>query len=393
MNEPSPSAIAGRADRWDRNDIESRIAHVLERKMRVREQGPYAARTNAQVTRQLESLFAAEGLKGACISDLSRMTGGASKEQFAFSLMHDGAASPERLVLRMDPTMGIVETCRAREAQILAAFAGTVPVPPVRFVDPDGIHLGQPGLITAFVPGVTRPSDIDVHSVSGVGIRFDEWAQKLAPQFVDNLVRIHRFDWRAADLPDFDRPEPGTAQAALRHVNWWARVWEQDRIESVPVITLAERWLRENAPVCEEVVVVHGDYRIGNFMFEEPSGRFTAVLDWELAHLGDFHDDLGWSVQKLFSTQRGDGERLISGLMPRREFLAQYAAAAGKRIDPDVLRYYEVLNAWKCAVLDLSTACYAAHAGQSHQDLVLTRVAITGPVFIDQIVELLKEVA
>ncbi len=391
MTKQSEITPTGHGARWDRTDLERRVAYVFERKMRVRaERGPYSARTNAEVIQQLQRLFAAEGFGGVKITGVARMTGGASKEQFAFTLVHEGSASPERLVLRMDPTMGVVETCRGREAQVLAALAGSVPVPPVRFVDADGIHLGQPGLITSFVPGVTKPSDAAIQAVSGVGINFGRWASILAPQFVDNLARLHRFDWRSAHLPDFDAPAPGTTQAPLRQVNWWARVWEQDLVESLPVITLAERWLRENAPVCADPVLIHGDYRVGNFMFEEPSGRISAILDWELAHIGDFHDDLAWSLQKLFLRRDEHGESLVCSLLPRDEYLARYTAATGNKIDPDVLHYYEVLNAWKCAVLALSTGCFAARAGQSHQDLVLTWVALTGPVFMDQIVELIR---
>ena len=98
------------ASRWDRDDLEARIAHVLARKMRRRDQGVYAARTDQQVTAQLAALFAHEGLRAVEIRDLARMTGGGSKEQFAFSLSHATARAPERLVLRMDPWMGIVET-------------------------------------------------------------------------------------------------------------------------------------------------------------------------------------------------------------------------------------------------------------------------------------------
>ncbi|MCA8967711.1 MAG: phosphotransferase family protein, partial [Planctomycetes bacterium] len=83
---------------------------MLARKLRRRGQGRYAARTDDEVTAQLTALFAAEGLAEVRISDLARMTGGASKEQFAFTLAHAGATAPERLVLRMDPWMGIVET-------------------------------------------------------------------------------------------------------------------------------------------------------------------------------------------------------------------------------------------------------------------------------------------
>lgn len=380
-----------RAEHWDRDDIEPRIAHVLERKLKVRQTGSYSARTNAQVTEQLLRLLKSAGLTGIVITDLSRMTGGASKEQFAFTLVHDDAATPERLVLRMDPSMGIVETCRGREAQILQAFAGVVPVPPVRFVDADGEYLGQPGLVTAFVDGVTAPSDIDARGVSGVGTRFDHWIPKLSPQFVGNLVRIHAFDWQHAALDDFSAPAPGTTQAALRQVNWWARVWEQDSLEAIPLVTLTERWLRDNAPVCAEPVVVHGDYRIGNFMFVEPGGEFSAVLDWELAHIGDYHEDLAWPLLRLLCTFRDDGEMLVSGLLTREEFFAQYRAASGRTIDEDVIRYYEILAAWKCAVINNATAGYAARHGQSHQDLVLTWLGCSTAVFLEQIRQLLQE--
>lgn len=383
-----------RADaRWDRDDIEARIVHVLARKMARRDQGGYSARTSAEVTAQLEALFAHEGLREVRITELARMTGGASKEQFAFTLRHADVARPERLVLRMDPWMGIVETCRGREAQLLKAFSGVVPVPPLRFVDADGEHLGQPGLITQWVAGNTAPSDVAARAVTGVGIRFEHWIARLAPQFVDNLARIHAFDWRAADLPWFDAPAANSTQAALRQVNWWARVWQQDLVEPDPLVTMVERWLREHAPVCAQPVVVHGDYRIGNFMFVEPGGEFSAVLDWELAHLGDFHEDLAWSVQRLFGTPRADGELLISGLLPRDEFFERYAEAAGVSIDPETIRYYEILNAWKCIIINNASACCAARESQSHQDLVLTWMAFGSAVFMAQLNELLEGVS
>ncbi len=376
---------------WSSGDIEARIAHVLARKMARRGQGGYSARSVAEVTAQLDALFAHEGLREVRISDVARMTGGASKEQFAFTLQHADAA-PERLVLRMDPWMGIVETCRGREAQMLKAFAGVVPVPALRFVDADGLYLGQPGLITRWVSGTTAPTDIAAQAVTGVGIRFEHWIARLAPQFVANLARIHAFDWRRAELSYFDAPTPGTTQAALRQVNWWSRVWQQDLVEADPLVTVVGRWLREHAPVCERPVVVHGDYRIGNFMFVEPSGEFSAVLDWELAHLGDFHEDLAWSVQRLFGTPRADGELLISGLMPREEFFQRYAEAAGVSINLNTIRYYEILNAWKCIIINNSSACCAARESQSHQDLVLTWMAFGSAVFMAQLDELFSSV-
>jgi len=133
--------------------IEPRLQHILDRQQIRAKPGPYAAKTSDEVYAPLwavsatRALFAAEGLRRVQISDLARLAGGASKEPLAFTLRHDDAAAPERLVLHMDPLEGIVETCQLREAQMLRAMQGVVPVPAVRFVDPEGQHLGQPGMV------------------------------------------------------------------------------------------------------------------------------------------------------------------------------------------------------------------------------------------------------
>ncbi len=162
-------------------------------------------------------------------------------------------------------------------------------------------------------------------------------------------------------------------------------------VEPVPIMSLAERWLRENAPVCPKPVIVHGDLRMGNFMFEEPSGRITAILDWELAHIGDHHEDIAWVLQKLWGTWREDGEFLVCGLMPRNEFIRQYEEQSGNKVDPVSLHYYEVLNAYKCGVMDLAQAIRAAQESNNHQDIVLTWLATAGGVFLQQLVTLIRE--
>jgi aminoglycoside phosphotransferase (APT) family kinase protein len=325
------------------------------------------------------------------LDGLARMAGGASKEQFAFSLRHADAPEPERLVLRMDPLESIAETCRLREAQMLRAIEGVVPAPRVRFLDPEGEHLGQPGLITSFVSGVTKPTEDASATVSGVGTRYGpHWSRRLAPQFLKHLVAIHDFDWTGAALDAFAVPEAGTKQAALRQVEWWARVWRDDAVEPVPMVRWTECWLREHAPICDEPVVVHGDYRMGNFMFREPSGEFSAVLDWELAHLGDFHEDLGWITQKLFGGWDGSGRFLVCGLMSRGELLEQYQKLSRRTVDAEKLRFYEVLAAWKCAVMNLGPAIRAPLLGNNHQDLLLAWLATAAWLFLGDVVEIVR---
>lgn len=378
--------------RWDRDNMEPRVREILDRTVVDRARGPYRAKTADQVATILEGYFAkAEGLSGITISDVRRMAGGASKEQFAFVLRHTGDSKGTPLILRMDPLECISQSCRGREAQLHIAMKGVVPVAGIRGYDADGEILGQPGMIMNFVDGVTQPTDVKTVGVTGIGSRFDDWVPKLAPQFVDSYIKVHGFDYTKADLSYFKVPRAGTTDAAIWQVNWWSRLGWNALVEPVPIITLTERWLRENAPVCDKPVIVHGDLRIGNFMFEEPSGKFTAVLDWELGHIGDFHEDIAWVIQTLFGVRREDGVFLVCGLMPREEFLDAYQEQSGNRIDPVKLRYYEVLNAYKCAVMDLCQAIRAAKESTNHQDLVLSMLASAGAVFLDRIVQLLRE--
>lgn len=368
------------------DDIEPRIGVLLDDKRTRRQTGPYTPKTAAEVVEGLENLLRNEG---GTIANVRRMAGGASKEQFLFDYL--GPRGQETLVLRMDPLEGLIETCRSREAQILRAMHGVVPVPKVHYLDPDGSRLGMPGLVTSFVAGVTKPPQ-SASSVSGLRTDFSaDWVTKLSPQFIDNLVRIHRFDYAAANLPDFALPDGGPQQMALRQVNWWARVWRDDVVDAFPVMAIAEGWLRANLPDCDDPVMVHGDYRTGNYLFDPEGGEVTAVLDWELAHVGDFHEDLAWNLQPIFANQAEDGAMRISGLFLREEFLAEYEKASGRVINEDALHFYDVLNAWKCAVIDLSSCLTAARDGNNHQDVLLSWLATSAHIVLDHLTRLLQK--
>jgi aminoglycoside phosphotransferase (APT) family kinase protein len=371
-------------------DIEPRIRQLLDEKLVRREKGPYRVLNDADVSARLDALLRARGVTGSRVEGISRLAGGASKEQFLFTLVTPGGA--EKMVLRMDPMEGVVETCRHREAELLTAFDGVVPVPQVRFVDGDGLALGQPGMVTSFVSGVTKPPVQSKVVVSGVGTSFTpEWRERLVPEFIENLARIHRFDWRKADLPHFQAPVAYPTQAALWQLNWWTRVWAEDHLKAYPLFALGERWLRARLPTCDDPVVVHGDYRTGNFMFDPETGKTTAVLDWELAHLGDFHEELAWTVQRLFAGPAEDGKTYICGLMTREDFLSQYEAATGRKVNRRTLAFYEVLGAYKCAAQLLGSSLAAAVRSNNHQDLLLTWLVPLGHTFLAEMARIIEE--
>lgn len=375
---------------YDRDDIEPAIRSVLAHTLRRRALGPYSARSEADVRAALERLFASHGHRGVRITDLRRLAGGASKEMFCFTLAHADAAAPERLVLRMDPLESVCETSRRREFECLRAMRGTVPVPEARYLDADGEFLGNPGLVTGFVDGVTKPSaPTSGTAVSGLGTDYGDFAARIAPQFLANLVAIHDFDWRAADMPSFAAPTAHPRQAALWQTNWYVRIWEQTAPEQIPLVSLVHRWLRENAPACHAPCFVHADYRMGNFMFDEASGRMTAVLDWELAHIGDYHEDVAYVMMKLFGLVGADGRFRCCGLFTREEFLERYQSLSGRTVDPETLRYYEVVNAWKSVVHTFASCIRVAADGNNHQDILLSWLASVGHIVLDEIVGLI----
>lgn len=372
--------------------LDPRVEELLDLRLERRRRGPYKIISTEDLQGKLETWLRGDLGSEVIISDFGRMPGGASKEQFSFVLAGSDGSS-EKLVLRVDPLESIVETCRYRETEALNALADLLPLAQARFVDGDGSKLGQPCMITSFVTGVTRPPTKGKVGPSGVGTTFSrEWRERLTPQFVENLAKIHRFDWRSADLPHYSAPTDFPTQAGLWQVNWWSRVWREDLIVPYPLLTMAEGWMRRNLPACDDPVLIHGDYRTGNFMFDPVSGEMTAILDWELAHLGDFHEDLGWTMQRLFAGAADDsGEVMVCNLLTREALIEQYERTTGRKVNLRTLAFYEILAAFKCAAMNLGTGAGIALRGNNHQDVVLAWLSSVGHVFADEMAGLIEK--
>lgn len=369
-------------------ELEPAIAAMLDRKSERRDAAPYMAKTAAEVAEALTGFFA-RTVPGAIVSNVARMGGGASKEQFVFDLENAGDTSG-KYVLRMDPGEGAVETDRRREFEVLQAMADWVPVPSAVWLAADGEILGQSSSIMAFTGGVTKPSD-SAGRLSGLGTFLGpRWRPVLGDQFIGNLVRIHAFDWSSAHLPSFSAPDADPQQAARWQANWWTRVWYDDLVAPVPAMAAAKNWLEANLPAARELVLVHADYRTGNYLFDEASGKVTAILDWELAHIGDYHEDLAWVVARLFGAF-DNGQFLASGLMSRDEFLERYSRASGRTVDPRTLHFYEVLTAYKCMDICLASGSLAAQQARNHQDVLLSFLATAGHIFHGELCALLEK--
>ena len=257
---------------------------------------------------------------------------------WAFTLVRPGAA-PERLVLRRDPPGHVVNSSRGAELRLLeVAAASGVPVPAVRFGDDDPAPLGSPFFVMAFVEGETIARKL---------LRDAEFAPAraaLPEQLGVALAAIHRMDPAAA--PELVRPPEG-ALAAYVELDRQEEVFRAVAPDPHPAIELALRWLRARTPHAQRLAVVHGDFRVGNVIVG-PEG-LRAVLDWELAHVGDPVEDLGWLCVRAW--RFGNDDRPVGGLCERERLWRAYAAAGGDPVDPGAAHWWEVYGTLKWAVI------------------------------------------
>lgn len=371
-NRPSPEWIAQLRARFP---CEREIDRVLTRKLERRAGPPYRQLSLDALRDGTEALLRSQLKEPFTITEARWLSGGASKLQMSFVLewTQPGVGrSSTPMVLRMEPSEAITETSRLREFQLIKAMEGVVPVPPTYWIDAHGEFLPYPAIVYGFAKGVAKPTR-SAGGVSGVGTYIPpDMRESLGKDFVEHLATTHAFDWRKADLSAYDQPAAGTTQAVEWHLNHWERIWEEDSNEDVPLMRLAMGWLRRNMPPVDHVSIVHGDYRLGNFLFTEHDNRITAVLDWELGYLGDRHEDLTWAIKAPFGHLHEDGKTfLVGSCMPEAEFLARYERASGLSVNRKTLQYYDILNSYKAVAIVLATGYRAPRNGKTHQDVLV----------------------
>ena len=263
---------------------------------------------------------------------------------FDLTLASGPQAGPHACVLRLDLGGKIYETTlsRVEEARVITlAGQGGVPVPRVYWASEDSSLLGRPFVVLGRVDGET----IGRRIVQLPELK--EARQRLPEQMGRALGRIHALD--PSPLAFLPRPRSGSpARAALER----ARA-ELDKVGGAhPGLEAGFRWLVENAPVSSEVVLVHGDFRLGNVIVG-PEG-LRAAIDWEFSCLGDPHEDLAWPFVRDWRFGV-DGLR-FAGISDGESFLAAYEAESGRKVDRRSLEYWEILGNFRWALGCLTQA-------------------------------------
>ena len=280
------------------------------------------------------------------VTGLRRLTGGASRETWSFdATTADGAVHP--LILRRDPpgrpgpagSMGREARC------IVAAGEAGLPVPKVLVHSDDVSLLGAAGIVMARVEGEAIARKLLRDD------RFEGARHTLVAECGRALAGVHRLDPSVLGdgTPSAFGGEPDGADvpAAAPDPLDEMRGALESLGRTTPVFEYALRWLESNRPAPTAAPsLVHGDFRLGNLMVDEDG--LVAVLDWELAHLGDPAEDLGWLCVRAW---RFGAEGPVAGLGERRELLDAYHDAGGVQIDPEVLRWWEVYGNLRWGVI------------------------------------------
>ena len=280
------------------------------------------------------------------IGALKRYTVGFSWMTFGFtaSWNEGGRRVGRDLILRVGPPSGVFAPYRASlQFHALQSLADSgIPVPRVYWYADDSEALGAPFFVCEFIKG-----EAPLPWTADGGLAFDEATRlNLGDQFVAALAALHNFAWRgtpAAGIGGATDPD----QTAASEIAFWERLMRQWSTRRYPILEWALIWFRAHAPKARRISVVHGDYRIGNFL--ELDGRISAILDWELVHLGDPMEDLGWICLQAW---RG---RLpyMCHLLTRDELTEKYQTLTGAPVDASALHFWEVFGTFKLTVMHL----------------------------------------
>ncbi|MDI1289816.1 MAG: phosphotransferase family protein [bacterium] len=254
----------------------------------------------------------------------------------------------ERYVLRRGPHPPLPPSTHdmPREAALLAKLRGAgVPVPEVLAVCTDDAVLGVPFYIMKYIDGRVITDDMPANLASR------EQRTGIVSEAVDSLTRLHQIDVTSGPLSTVGRPEG----YLLRQVERFGSLWNMNSRRDLPDVARIGSWLLENLPTSQAATVVHGDYRIGNLMYSTGSpARLIAILDWEMATLGDPLADLGY----LTATYAEPGSphtpldltpvTRLAGFPSRADLVEFYCRSSS--LDTTALPWYQTLALWKAAI-------------------------------------------
>lgn len=294
---------------------------------------------NERVTEYLEAVSG----KPVEIKQLRPLAGGVTRDSWVIQAKLGDEF--QQLVLRRDMMAEIDERALERDQEFLlmqAASAAGVLLPRPRWYCTETCILGAPFLIMDYVEGVSIGSQV---------VNLPELAdarRRLPEQMGQQLACIHHI--KTDNLTFLPRPRPGYSPAQETLVQM--RVTLLKLGVHNPALVFALRWAEKHLPPGGEMVLLHGDFRIGNLIVT--TDGLKGIVDWEFGQLGDPYQDLAWPCVRGW--RYGRGEMQLGGIGEREPFLHAYEQASGRTIDRKIVDFWEIMGNLQWAVAALAQA-------------------------------------
>ncbi len=282
---------------------------------------------------------------------------GWSMETFSLGLsyMKKGERINEDIIIRREPVSGLLEPYDASvEYRVLRSLSDTeIAVPRAYWYEPDGDVFERPFYVMEKVDGLVHMWSMTKASMDPnfLLIPDDEERLSIADDFVSNIAKIHTVDWRRRGLDFLGDPGPGKG-SALSQIEYWEEAISRAGFRNKPSVAYATNWLKDNLVENNRVSLIHGDYRTGNYIVKDK--HIKAILDWEMVHLGDPHDDLSYIVASTWRSARPN--HWVSHLLPLEDFYARYEDASGIKVEKEKIKFYHVLNDYKAVGIGVTAA-------------------------------------
>ncbi len=280
----------------------------------------------------------ADVLGASEVRDVVRLSGGASRDTFRFE------ADGRPLILQRQRS-GDVRDMNNEALVVRAAGAAGVPAAQVVASSADASAIGSAFMVLTAVEGETSARKILPHE------RFAHARRVQPAQLGAALAQLHAVDTSGL----------GSLPATDQMVQY--REMLDQLGQPHPTFELAFKWLEAHRPAPRPAALVHGDFRLGNVIVGDDGLR--AVIDWELAHLGDPMEDLGWLCVKAW---RFGSALPVAGVGEYQQLFDTYQEAGGRAIDPDEVRWWEVMGTLKWGIMCIMQAnAHTAGFTRSHE--------------------------
>jgi len=303
------------------------------------------------------------GARRVVLGPVELLAGGAIGENWRLGARVEGGtrAGTHNWVLRTDAPSGVaLSHQKHREFACLEAVYGAGVAVPEPIASSDERNLvGAPFMVTAFATGIAQGRKITRDpEVANFG-------EALTERLGAELAKIHTVTPPRAELDFLGLPPDNPALSQIENLQ---RHLDNDIAEPHPVLEYVLAWLKANAPQPSSIVLCHSDYRTGNYMIDR--GELTAILDWEFAHWGDRHEDVGWFCAKCWRFS-ADG-REAGGIGSREAFYRGYDSASKTPIDPRIVPYWEIFAAARWAIVALLQGERHSSGKEESLELLLT---------------------